>query len=98
MSAIAGHIPSEMTQAMSSFLDVCYIAWHTKLDHAALKAFNTTLAKFYMLQEVFRTSGVRPTGVRGHFYHLTSQMEYVCLNTLNTFCFSTSPYVPPFHL
>ena len=34
--------------------------------------------------------------VRGHFYQPTSQMEYVCLNTLNTFHFSTSPYVPPF--
>ena len=39
--------------------------------------------------------------VRGHFYQPTSQptsqTEYVHLNTLNTFHFSTSPYVPPFH-
>ena len=36
--------------------------------------------------------------VRGHFYQPMSQTEYVCLNTPNTFHFSTSPYVPPFHL
>ena len=36
-------------------------------------------------------------GVRGHFYQPMSQMEYVHLNTPNTFHFSNSPYIPPFH-
>ena len=47
-----------MTQAISSFLDVCYIARHADLDQKALKAFDATLTKFYTLREVFRTSGV----------------------------------------
>ena len=44
-----------MTQAISSFLDVCYIARCADLDQKALKAFDAALAKFYTLREVFRT-------------------------------------------
>ena len=62
MLAIAGHIPAEMTEAIASFIDVCYIACRADLDQRALKAFDATLAKFYMLQEVFCTSGVQPKG------------------------------------
>ena len=69
-----------MTQAISSFLDVCYIARRADLDHAALKAFDAALAKFYTLREVFRTSGVRPTGFSlprqhslSHYRHLIEE-------------------------
>jgi hypothetical protein len=69
-----------MTQAISSFLDVCYIARRADLDHAVLKAFDTALAKFYTLREVFRTSGVRPTGFSlprqhslSHYSHLIKE-------------------------
>ena len=78
--AIAGHVPSEMTQAISSFLDVCYIACQADLDNAALKVFDTALAKFYTLHEVFITSGVRPTGFSlprqhslSHYRHLIKE-------------------------
>ncbi|KAF8814457.1 hypothetical protein BYT27DRAFT_7219837 [Phlegmacium glaucopus] len=80
VSAVAGHIPSDMTQAISSFLDVCYIARRADLDHTALKAFDTALTKFYTLREVFRTSGVRPTGFSlprqhslSHYHHLIEE-------------------------
>ena len=66
-----------MTQTISSFLDICYIARCADLDHTALKAFDMALAKFYTLWEVFRTSGVRPTGFSlprqnslSHYSHL----------------------------
>ena len=69
-----------MTQAISSFLDVCYIARHADLDCKALKAFDTALTKFYTLREVFRTSGVRPTGFSlprqhslSHYHHLIEE-------------------------
>lgn len=69
-----------MTQAISAFLDVCYIARRADLDSAALKAFNSALAKFYTLREVFRTSGVRPTGFSlprqhslSHYSHLIEE-------------------------
>ncbi|KAF8802592.1 hypothetical protein BYT27DRAFT_7226303 [Phlegmacium glaucopus] len=74
--SVAGHIPSDMTQAM----DVFYIAHHADLDHAALKAFDTALTKFYTLREVFHTSGVRPTGFSlprqhslSHYHHLIEE-------------------------
>ncbi|KAF8808375.1 hypothetical protein BYT27DRAFT_7222884 [Phlegmacium glaucopus] len=80
VSAIAGHIPAEMTQAISSFLDVCYIARRANLDQTTLKAFDAVLAKFYMLREVFRTSGVWPTGFSlprqhslSHYRHLIEE-------------------------
>ncbi|KAF8802194.1 hypothetical protein BYT27DRAFT_7226532 [Phlegmacium glaucopus] len=82
VSAIAGHIPSEMTQAISSFLDICYIARHADLNHAALQAFDTVLTKFYRLREVFRTLGVRPTGFSllrqhslSHYHHLIEEFR-----------------------
>jgi hypothetical protein len=69
-----------MTKALSSFLDVCYIVRRTDLDHKALKAFDNALAKFYTLREVFRTSGVRPTGFSlprqhslSHYSHLINE-------------------------
>ena len=80
VSAIAGHIPSEMTQAISSFLDICYIARHASLDCAALAAFNAALANFYRLREVFRTTGVQPNGFSlpwqhslSHYCHLIEE-------------------------
>jgi hypothetical protein len=80
VSAIAGHVPSEMTQAISSFLDVCYIARRANLDSTALGAFDTALAKFYTFREVFHTSGVRPTGFSlprqhslSHYCHLIEE-------------------------
>jgi len=77
VSAIAGHIPSEMTQAISSFLDVCYIARRADLDHAALEAFDSALAKFYTLREVFRMTGVRPTGFSLPRQHSLSHYRYL---------------------
>ena len=69
-----------MTQTISSFLDVCYIARRADLDHTALKAFDAALTKFYTLREVFRTSGVRPTGFSlprqhslSHYRHLIEE-------------------------
>ena len=69
-----------MTQAIASFLDVCYIVRCANLDHAALQSFDTVLAKFYELREVFRTSGVCPTGFSlprqhsiSHYRHLIEE-------------------------
>ena len=69
-----------MTQAIASFLDVCYIVRCANLDHAALQSFDTVLAKFYKLREVFRTSGVCPTGSSlprqhsiSHYRHLIEE-------------------------
>ena len=69
-----------MTQVISSFLDVCYIACCADLDQKGLKAFDDALTKFYTLQEVFHTSGVQPTGFSlpqqhslSHYHHLIKE-------------------------
>ncbi|KAF8811058.1 hypothetical protein BYT27DRAFT_7278824 [Phlegmacium glaucopus] len=62
ISAIAGHVPSEMVQAISSFLDVCYLVRRADITETTLRQFNAALEKFYAHQEVFRNVGVRPTG------------------------------------
>ena len=69
-----------MTQAISSFLNVCYIACRADLNQKGLKAFDAALAKFYTLREVFRTSGVQPTGFSlpqqhslSHYHHLIEE-------------------------
>jgi hypothetical protein len=69
-----------MTQAISSFLDVCYIVRRANLHCAALGAFDAALARFYALREVFHTSGVQPTGFSlprqhslSHYRHLIEE-------------------------
>src|SRR6202453_824610 len=53
-----------MVRCLSAFLDACYIARRQDIDTAALNTFDTALAKFWELREVFRTSGARPKGFR----------------------------------
>jgi len=47
---------------LSAFLDACYITRRQNIDSDALDSLNSALAKFWELHEIFRTSGVRPTG------------------------------------
>lgn len=58
LPAIAGHVPTEMVQCISTFLDVCYIIRHADITVDTLKEFDTALAKFHHHCEVFRTTGV----------------------------------------
>ena len=47
---------------LSAFLDACYITRRQDIDSDALDSLDAALAKFWQLREIFRTSGVRPTG------------------------------------
>jgi hypothetical protein len=64
---------------MSAFLDMCYIARRQDICNDALEAFDAAKNKFLELREVFRTSGVRPTGFslpRQHaLFHYRRQIE-----------------------
>ena len=60
--AIRGYVPEEIMKCISAFLDVCYIAHRQDISNDVLKAFDAKLSKFRELREVFRSSGVRPTG------------------------------------
>ncbi|KZP25615.1 hypothetical protein FIBSPDRAFT_733491 [Athelia psychrophila] len=62
ITALVGYMPSEIIKCFSSFMDACYIARRADFDVATLDAFNVAVAKFHHHREIFRTSGVRPTG------------------------------------
>ncbi|KAF8956155.1 hypothetical protein BDZ97DRAFT_1672008 [Flammula alnicola] len=80
IAAICGHVPDDMVRTFSAFLDVCYLARRSDISEATLKAFDIALAKFYTYREIFRTSGVRPTGFSlprqhslSHYHHLIQE-------------------------
>ncbi|KAH9954878.1 hypothetical protein BGW80DRAFT_1439609 [Lactifluus volemus] len=62
LPAIVGYVPDDMVLCISAFLDTCYIARRQHLDEDSLKTFDTSFSKYLQLREVFRTTGVRPTG------------------------------------
>ena len=85
------------SKGMKFLLQAWPLSFSMALSNHILTAFYIFYLLFYLeyIHLIVLESSV--SGVRGHFYRPTSQMEYVHLNTLNTFCFSNSPYVPPFH-
>ena len=51
-----------MVQAIAAFLDACYIARRADLDEDSLHAFEAAVSRFHQLREIYRATGVRPTG------------------------------------
>jgi len=62
LPAIQGHVPDAMVQTMRSFLEFCYIARRDILDTNSLSTLDEALQQFHHHREIFRTSGIRPTG------------------------------------
>ncbi|KAJ6598045.1 hypothetical protein B0H10DRAFT_1826431, partial [Mycena sp. CBHHK59/15] len=62
LPAIKGLVPPEIVQAISAFLDFCYLVRRADFDEATLAAINDTIQRFHAHREVFRTLGVRPDG------------------------------------
>ncbi|KAH9974793.1 hypothetical protein BGW80DRAFT_1490177 [Lactifluus volemus] len=62
LPAIVGYVPDDMVTCISAFLDTCYIARRQVIDEDALKQFDTSFSKFLQLREIFRATGVRPSG------------------------------------
>lgn len=57
-----GYVPSEMLQALSAFLEICYLIRDNEIDEDDLDRFDRGLERYHHKREIFRTSGVRPTG------------------------------------
>lgn len=51
-----------MLQAISAFLDFCYLVRRADIDSDTLSSIDAALARYHMHREIFRTSGVRPEG------------------------------------
>ena len=57
-----GHVPDDIVKCISAFLDASYISRRQDIDTQALNSLQAALDRFQRLREVFRTSGVRPSG------------------------------------
>jgi hypothetical protein len=75
--AIVGYVPDNVVKCISAFLDAAYIARRQDINTQALNNLQAALDRFQQLREVFRTSGVRPSGFSlprqhalFHYHHL----------------------------
>lgn len=79
LPAIVGYVPDDVVMCLATFLDACYISRRQDIDSQALDTLEVALDKYKELREVFRTSGVRPTGFslpRQHsIFHYRRQIE-----------------------
>ncbi|KAF5372219.1 hypothetical protein D9758_004938 [Tetrapyrgos nigripes] len=81
LPAIAGHVPVQMVQAVSDFLEFCYLVRRNVIDEDNLDAIDAAIARFHQNREIFRETGVRPDGFSPlprqhsmvHYRHLIQQ-------------------------
>ena len=59
LTAIAGHVPSEMVKCLASFMDFCYLVRRNAVTSDMLHAIEETLAQFHHHRDIFIQSGVR---------------------------------------
>ncbi|KAF7305261.1 hypothetical protein HMN09_00777000 [Mycena chlorophos] len=60
LPAIAGHVPSQMVQAVAHFLEFCYLVRRSVIDEDVLVRLEVAKAAFQETREIFRV--VRPDG------------------------------------
>ncbi|KAJ7509292.1 hypothetical protein B0H11DRAFT_2427626 [Mycena galericulata] len=60
--AIKGLVPPAVVEALSSFLDFCYLVRRADFEEATLDAVDAAVDKFHIQREIFRELGVRPDG------------------------------------
>ncbi|KAI0365599.1 hypothetical protein BV20DRAFT_1038871 [Pilatotrama ljubarskyi] len=60
--AIAHHVPPQMVQCITTFLDWCYLARRSEHDTFTLAAMDEVLARFYKLRKIFEDVDIRPDG------------------------------------
>jgi hypothetical protein len=59
LTAIAGHVPSEMVKCLAAFMDFCYLVRCNVLTSDMLHAIEDTLACFHHHHDIFIQCGVR---------------------------------------
>jgi len=75
LSAMAGYVPSAMVQAITTFMDACYIAHRNAITATALEHFHECVERFHKLQNIFIKAGVWDSislpcqHAFSHFYH-----------------------------
>jgi hypothetical protein len=78
--AIAGHVPPQMVRAIAAFIDFCYLVRRSVISEDTLRMVEMALQSFHRDREIFRDSGVRPSGFSlprqhslMHYRHLIQQ-------------------------
>jgi hypothetical protein len=59
ITAIHGHVPDEMVQCVSAFLNCCYIVRRNAITTTDITCFRRYLADFHRLRQIFITTDVR---------------------------------------
>ncbi|KAJ7034262.1 hypothetical protein C8F04DRAFT_1210668 [Mycena alexandri] len=59
LSAIAGHVPSEMVKCVAAFLDFCYLVRRNALTTDTLDDIDEVLDRFHTHRDIFIATGVR---------------------------------------
>jgi hypothetical protein len=62
LPAIKDLVPPKIVQALSAFLDFCYLVRRADFDEATLDAVDDAVKRFHEHREIFRDVGVRPNG------------------------------------
>lgn len=62
LNAILGHVPTEIVQCFTAFLDACYIIRRADINEGNISELQRATGRFYESQEIFRVLGVRPNG------------------------------------
>lgn len=57
--AIVGVVPDQMVQALTAFMDFCYLARRSSHTDETLGAMERSLKRFHLYREVFREEGIR---------------------------------------
>ncbi|KAI0054565.1 hypothetical protein BV25DRAFT_1910247 [Artomyces pyxidatus] len=77
LPAIAGHVPSQMVQAISAFLDFCYLVRRSVIDEDTLDALDDALGRFHANRVIFETTGARLGGFSLPRQHSLKHFRYL---------------------
>lgn len=62
LPAIKGLVPPAIVEAISTFLDFCYLVRRADFSEDTLDAVDNAVKKYHVQREIFRELGVRPDG------------------------------------
>ena len=77
LPAIAGHVPSQMLRAVSSFMEFCYLVHCSVHDEDDINEINRTIICFHQEHEIFEHEGVCPDGISLPCQHSLLHYAYI---------------------
>jgi hypothetical protein len=59
IAAIKGHVPNDMVECITAFMEVCYLVRQDNISTADLDLIEKKISRFHCLQQVFIDAGIR---------------------------------------